>query len=223
MGFSSLLFISLLVPQFIVVYYFNKKNIQNTGVNKGSYNTANATQGFIFALFTSIVSPFVLYTEYSLGGNNSFATDIIMHVALSFFTCHMVFIVLANNITSEITHHVICMGALFYSLTTQTFGQDLVLTIFLGEITFTHYAKIVAKNMKWVDLEKQLNDLFFYSFSFMRLVVFPIYLYAFTYYADASIFLKLFAIAFVGLGVYYNGIIIRNRKRTQQKKILITQ
>lgn len=223
MGFNSLFFLSLFVPQFIVVYYFNKKNIQNTGVNKGSYNTANATQGLIFALFTSVVSPFVLYSEYSLGGNNSVATDLIMHVALSFFTCHIVFIVLAKNITSEITHHVICIGALLYSLITQTFGQDLVLTIFLGEITFTHYAKIVAKNMKWVELEKQLNEAFFYLFSFMRLIVFPIYLYAFTFYADASIFLKIFAIAFVGLGVYYNGIIIRNRKYAQQQKALVIQ
>ncbi|WMX15505.1 hypothetical protein [Aureispira sp. CCB-E] len=219
MGFNSLLFLSLFLPQFMIIFFFNKKNIQNTGKNKGSYNTANAIQGLIFALLTTIVSPLILTSEYSLGGNNTVATDIMIHIALSFFTCHIIFIILAKNITSEITHHVICMGALLYSLVTQTFGQDLILTIFLGEITFTHYAKIVAKNMNWNTLEHQLNEIFFFSFSFIRLFIFPVYLYTFITYASAPILLKLFAVAFVGLGIYYNNIIAKNRASSQKKKM----
>lgn len=222
MGFNSILFLSLFVPQFLVVYYFNQKNIKKTGVDKGSYNLATSIQGLVFALFTSIVSPFVLYSEYTLGGVNTIATDLIMHVALSFFVSHMIFIIIAKNITSEITHHVICISALLYSLTTQTFGQDLLLTIFLGEITFVHYGKIVAKNMKWVVLEKQLETAFFFSFAFMRLLVFPIYLYAFTMYSEASIFLKFFAIAFVLLGIYYANIIAKNRSTAQQKGLVMS-
>jgi hypothetical protein len=219
MGFNVIFFLSLFVPQFLVVYYFNQKNIKKTGIDKGSYNLTTSIQGLIFALFTSIVSPVVLYSEYTLGGANTIATDIIMHVALSFFVSHMIFIIIAKSITSEITHHVICISALLYSLNTQTFGQDLLLTIFLGEITFVHYGKIVAKNMKWVTLEKQLEEAFFFSFSFMRLLVFPIYLYAFTIYSDASVFLKFFAVAFVLLGVYYTNIIAKNRSKSQQIKM----
>jgi len=221
MGFNSVFFISLFIPQFLVIYYFNKKNIQNTGINKGSYNTANAIQGLIFALFTTVISPIILCSEYTLGGANTIATDVIMHIALSFFVCHVIFIIIAQNITSEITHHVICISALLYSLSTQTFGQDLLLTIFLGEITFTHYGKIIAKNMKWITLEKQLDDAFFFLFSVIRLFVFPIYLYAFTMHSEASLFLKLFAIAFVVLGVYYCGIITNNRSQSQQKKMAL--
>ena len=44
----------------------------------------------------------------------------------------------------------------------KTYGQDLLLTIFLGEITFVHYGKIVAKNMKWSTLEKQMEEAFFF-------------------------------------------------------------
>jgi hypothetical protein len=60
------------------------------------------------------------------------------------------------------------------------------LTIFLGEVTIVHYGKIVAKNMKWISLEKQLAEAFFFSFSIIRLLIFPIYLYAFTMYPEAS-------------------------------------
>ena len=222
MGFNGLFFLSLFVPQFLVVYYFNQKNIKKTGLDKGSYNLATSIQGLIFALFTSIVSPVILYSEYTLGGINTIATDIVMHIALSFFVSHMIFIIMAKSITSEITHHVICISALFYSLKTQTFGQDLLLTIFLGEITFVHYGKIVAKNMKWINLEKQLEEAFFFSFSFMRLLVFPIYLYAFTMYSEASIFLKFFAVAFVFLGIYYANIIAKNRSVAQQKNLALS-
>lgn len=223
MGFNSIFFLSLFVPQFLVVYYFNQKNIKKTGVDKGSYNLTTSIQGLIFALFTTIASPVVLYSEYTLGGSNTVATDIIMHIALSFFVSHMIFIIIAKNITSEITHHVICISALLYSLNTQTFGQDLLLTIFLGEITFVHYGKIVAKNMKWSTLEKQMEEAFFFSFSFMRLLIFPIYLFAFTMYSDAPILLKFFAVAFVFLGIYYTMIITKNRNRSQQKKLILNK
>lgn len=222
MGFNSMFFLSLFVPQFLVVYYFNQKHIQSTGVNNGSYNIATAIQGLVFALFTTIVSPIVLYSEYTLGGTNTIATDVIMHIALSFFVSHMIFIIIAKNITSEITHHVICICALFYSLNTQTFGQDLLLTIFLGEVTFVHYGKIVAKNMKWVNLEKQLAEAFFFSFSFIRLLIFPIYLYAFTMYSEASFFLKFFALAFVLSGIYYCMIIAKNRRAAPQKEMILS-
>jgi len=222
MGFNSLFFLSLFVPQLLVVYYFNQKNIKNTGVNKGSYNITTAIQGLIFALFTTVVSPIVLYSEYTLGGTNTLATDLIMHIALSFFVSHLIFIIIAKNITSEITHHVICISALLYSLNTQTFGQDLLLTIFLGEVTFVHYGKIVAKNMKWVTLEKQLAEAFFFSFSTMRLFIFPIYLYAFTMYSEASFLLKFFAFIFVLSGIYYCMIIAKNRSISQQKKIILS-
>jgi hypothetical protein len=222
MGFNSLFFLSLFVPQFLVVYYFNKKNIQSTGLDKGSYNITTAIQGLVFALFTTVVSPIVLYSEYTLGGTNTLATDIIMHIALSFFVSHMIFIIMAKSITSEITHHVICIAALLYSLNTQTFGQDLLLTIFLGEVTFVHYGKIVAKNMKWVSLEKQLAEVFFFSFSFMRMVIFPIYLYMFIMYSEASFLLKFFAFAFVLSGIYYCMIIAKNRNRSQQKKMALS-
>lgn len=205
MGFNIALFLGLFIPQLIILAYFNYKNIKNTGENKGAYNTANAIHGTLFALFTSTASPYILIDSYSLGGDNTIYTDLVFHVAISFFVCHGIFMALSGRLfCSETLHHLICISALLYSLITQNFGQDLLLTVFLGELTITHYPKIVAKNLKWAKVEEKLHEIFIYTFSIMRLIIFPVYLILFLFYAKAPFALELFAIAFVLLGVYFN-------------------
>jgi hypothetical protein len=96
------------------------------------------------------------------------------------------------------------------------------LTIFLGEVTIVHYGKIVAKNMKWISLEKQLAEAFFFSFSIIRLLIFPIYLYAFTMYPEASFLFKFFALAFVLSAIYYCMVIAKNRSADSQKEMILS-
>lgn len=218
MGFNTVLFLSLFIPQVLIVHYFNKKNIQNTGVDKGSYNTAMATLGLIFSLFITLVSPFILYSEYTLGGGNTLATDIMMHVTLSFFVAHAILILIAKGFTLEITHHIMSAAGILYSLVAQIFGQDALMNIFFGEVTFMFYGKTIAKNMGWVTLEKQLDNLFFILFFIVRLVILPIYAYIFfSAYPETPLFLKFFAGAYLLLGFYYCTMMAKKRQSPQKE------
>lgn len=210
MGLNFFLLVALFLPQFIIVNYFNKKNIQNTGKDRGSRNTASVSLALLFGIFTTITCPPILLQQYSLGGVNTFETDLIIHVAISFFLAHTAFVLVAKKINSELIHHVICLAALFYSLITQTFGQDLVMTIFLGEVSFFIYLKLIAKNHKIMKLEHLFEDLFVLTLTPLRIIVMPVYLYYFVFNHNTVALVNLLATAYILSGVYFNIKVIKS-------------
>lgn len=221
MGLQLGLLAALTLPQIIIVTFFNKKNIKNTGKNKGSNNTASAVQAFLFGILTTVICPPVLYQQYSLGGANTFETDLIMHLAVSFFLAHVAFVVVAKKVSSELIHHLICLATLLYSLVTQTFGQDLVLTIFLGEITFVLYIKIMAKNFQNFQLERLCETIFVFMLIPLRLIIFPLYFYFFVTAPNAELLPSLLALAYVLLGFHFSRVVVQKWRANGKKKMSI--
>jgi len=222
MGLNIILLMALTLPQLIIVSYFNKRNIKNTGKDKGSNNTANAAHALVFGIFTTLVCPPILFEQYTLGGANTYETDLMMHIAISFFLAHILSVIVAKRVSSELIHHLICLATLFYSLITQTFGQDLMLTIFLGETTFVLYVKIIAKNLNNPFLENICEDIFVFMLMPLRFVVFPIYLYLFTTSPSAVLLPNLLALCYVGLGFYFgNAVFAKWKKRRVAEQQLL--
>ncbi len=215
MGFSLSLFLLFFLPQLIVLLYFTKVNIKNTGINRGTHNTVSAVQGVCFGIILVISVPFVYFKEYTWGGGNTLATDIILHYALSFFASHGTFILTVEKPQySEFFHHLLCAFAVLYSLITQTFGQDAIIVLFLGEISFTFYAKIVAKNMNWIQIEKWCYEIHIFLFSFIRTIIFPIYFYFFISQVTLPFLPLLIIVTFLLLGIYWS--ILISKKRLEQ-------
>ncbi|MCP4441026.1 MAG: hypothetical protein GY810_19050 [Aureispira sp.] len=221
MGLQLGLLAALTLPQIVIVTFFNRRNIKNTGKNKGSNNTASAAQALLFGILTTIICPPVLYQQYSLGGANTVETDLIMHLAVSFFLAHIAFVVVSKRVSSELIHHLICLVTLLYSLVTQTFGQDLVLTIFLGEITFVLYIKIIAKNFKNIELEKLCETIFVFMLVPLRLIIFPLYLYFFVSSPNAELLPSLLALAYVLLGFHFSRVVVQKWKANGTRKVSV--
>lgn len=214
MGFNITLLMAITLPQIIIVTYFNRKNIRATGKNKGSYNTANAAHALVFAIFTTLFCPSILFEQYSLGGVNTYETDIVLHVAISFFLTHMIPILASKRMGSEFIHHIVCLSTLFYSLITQTFGQDLVLTIFLGELPFVFYITIIAKNFNNKLIENICEDILVFMLIPLRFIIYPTYLYLFVTSPTAVLLPSLLALCFLLQGFYFaNAIFKKWRKR----------
>ncbi len=207
---NYLLLIVLIVLQVVPLFFLNKKFIKRTGENKGSYNTPNAVHALIFALFSVIVCPFILWDDYQIGGDNTHYLNMLLHIMISFFISHLIFLLSTKKfLVGEFLHHIVIIAVCVYSLKIQKFAPDLVMTLFLGELTFVFQAKIIAQNMNKEQLAKKLDTVFIVLFPFIRVVIFPTYLYYFMQLPELNLVVVLVASSLVVLGLYWSFFILQ--------------
>ena len=159
----------------------------------------------------------MIYNQYSFWGANTYETDLIIHVVISYFLTHIVFVLSNKKWGSELAHHIICLAALLYSVITQSFGQDMVLTIFLGELTFVMCVTILAKRFQKHQLEHVSDNLFVFILVSVRVVVFPIYLVLFITDANAQLIPSILAIGYTLNGFNFTQNVLNRRKEKKQQ------